>query len=337
MSTLPTTVQDRGALPASAYGMMGAGGGPPGATDVFAMLRRRVVLIVVLFVRFMATVGGGFALWWVQFPGYRSEALIECISNIPHAELTPEQERLRKDEHERFVLTQARLLKSPTILAEALRLTVVRETAWWQSIERRRWKRPDEHLIGLIDELSAAPVRGTNFLRVSLECREKEDPRVIISAVVDQWYEMVKRRSAEEFADANLDAARRELEQLDREMAEDRDRLRTIARRLPAGARQNPADNLTSKEAAQYSEQVAVHQLELALLEQYRAIYNDPEGLAATAEDRAIVEQDPQVAEFARALFLLDQQRAADAKVYGDEHSVLKQIHAQIEAAEAKL
>ena len=33
-----------------------------------------------------------------------------------------------------------------------------------------------------------------------MECRKKEDPRVIVSAVVNQWYEMVKRRSAEEFA-----------------------------------------------------------------------------------------------------------------------------------------
>lgn len=72
MSTFPTTVQERVTLPASAHGIMGAGGGPPGAADVLAMLRRRAVLIVVLFVFFTAMAVGGFALWWVQFPGYRS-------------------------------------------------------------------------------------------------------------------------------------------------------------------------------------------------------------------------------------------------------------------------
>lgn len=318
-------------------GVRGEGGTALTAGDLFAMLRRRAVLIIVLFVFFSALAVGGFVLWWKWFPGFQSEALIECISNIPQAELTPEQDRLRQDEHDRFVLTQARLLKSPMILREALKLTVVRETEWWKSIERRGWKRADEHLIELIDELTAAPVRGTNFLRVSMECREREDPRVIVNTVVNQWYEMVKRRSAEEFVDTNLDAAQRELEQLDREIAEDRDRLRSIAQRLPAGARQNPGNNITSHGAAQYAEQVAVHELELALLEQYRAIYNDPEGLAATAEDRAVVEQDPQVAELARALFLLEQQRAADAKVYGSGHSVLRQIDAQIEALETKL
>jgi len=337
MTSHAPTARDRISLPQPAQGVWGDSGAAFTAGDLFAMLRRRTILIIFLFVLFTALAVSGFALWWVQFPGYESESLIECISNIPHAELTPEQERLRKDEHDRFVLTQARLLKSPTALSEALKLNVVRETEWWKSVEGRRWKRPDEHLIALIDQLRAAPVRGTNFLRVSMECRHKGDPGVIVGAVVSQWYEMVTRRSAEQFVDANLDAAQRELEQLDREIGDDRDRLRTIAQRLPAGARQDPVNNIISREAAQYSEQAAVHELELALLEQYRAIYNNPEGAAATAEDRALVEQDPQVAEMGRALFLLEQQRSADAKVYGSGHSVLRQIDAQIGALEERL
>ncbi|MGD2109958.1 MAG: polysaccharide biosynthesis tyrosine autokinase [Phycisphaerae bacterium] len=337
MTAQVANAQEQVSFPHPVHGAWGEGGAAFGAGDLFAMIRRRIVLIVVLFVLFSAMAVGGFATWWSQFPGYRSEALIECISNIPQARLTPEQERLRKDEHERFVLTQAQLLKSPGVLREALKLTVVRETDWWKTLNQRQWKRPDEHLIELIEQLSAQPVRGTNFLRVSMECRNPQDPKVIVSAVVDQWYEMVKRRSAEEFVDANLDAAQRELEQLDREISDDQDRLRTIAQRLPAGARMGPAASLTSHEAAQYAEQVAVHELELALLEQYRSIYNDPQGPAATAEDRAVVEQDPRVAELARALYLLEQQRAADAKVYGAGHSVLRQLDAQIESLEERL
>lgn len=336
MTTLPTTVQERITLPA-AYGGGAGGGGPTTAADLIAMLRRRLVLIVVLFLLFTALAVGGFVIWWVYFPGYRSESLIECISDIPHAELTPEQQRLRQDEHERFVMTQARLLKSPTILGEALKLTAVRETDWWHSIQQRRWKKPDQHLIDLTEDLSAAPVRGTNFLRVSMECRRQRDSRIIVSTVVNQWYESVKRRAAEEFVDKALDAAQQELEQLDLEIADDRDRLRVIAQRLPAGARQDPAGNITNEQVTQFAEQVGLLQLELAQLEQYRDIYNDPEGLAVTAEDRAIVEQDPEVAELRRALLLLEQQRAADEQTFGSGHRVLKQDDVQIEAMEAKL
>jgi capsular exopolysaccharide synthesis family protein len=87
----------------------------------------------------------------------------------------------------------------------------------------------------------------------------------------------------------------------------------------------------------QFAEQVGILQLELAQLEQYRSIYNDPQGVAATAEDRGFVELDPQVNELALYLFRLEQQRAADEEIYGGEHEVLKQLDAQIRAAEAQL
>ncbi len=337
-TTVPPTVQERFASPASARGIGGEVlGSPITASEVFAMLRRRIVLAIVLFVLLAAMAIGGFVASWVYLPGYRGESLVECISNVPQTQLTPELVRLRQDEHERFVLTQARLLKSPGVLTEALRLTVVRETEWWQKIESRQWKKPNQHLIELTNDLSAGPVRGTNLLRVSMETRRPEDAPLVVNAVVGQWYDMVRRRAAEEFADTALDAAQQELEQLEREIMEDRDGLRALAQRLPAGARQNPGGNITNEQVGLFAEQVALLQLQLSQVGQYRSIYNDPEGVAVTAEDRAIVEQDPQVAELTRALYLLEQRRAVDEMVFGSEHRVLRDLDAQIEATEAKL
>jgi len=307
------------------------------AADILSMLKRRLVLIAFLIVLFSAVFGGGFAVWWVYLPGYTSEALVECISNIPRAELSPEQQRLKQDEHERFVLTQAQLMKSPVILGEALKLTAVRETQWWKDVQNRRWKRPDEHLLELTEEFLAAPVRGTNFLRAAMECGRPTDAPLIVRAVVTQWYQTVRKRAADEFADPALDASRKELESLDLEVRDSRNQLGLIALRLPPGARQNPGENITNQEVAQYAAQAAQLELELAQVEQYRNAYNDPAGVAVTAEDRAAVEQDPQVLESARTLFLLQQQRAADAKVYGPDHRVLKQLDAQIQASEEKL
>lgn len=331
MTTLSTTVQERIALPASARGAGGPEGGPMSAYDVLAMLRRRTVLIVVLFLVFAAIAGGGFTLWWVQFPGYRAEALIECVSNIPDAELTLEQKRLEKDEHERFVMTQALLLESPGILGEALRVTAVRETDWFKRA------RPNEQLLDLTDDLVAAPVRGTNFLRVAMECREPTDAAIIVNEVVNQWLRTVRKRSAEDFADEALAAAQKEKDDLAREMEVNREALKALAARLPPGATQDPGGNITNQEVKQYGEQVATKQLELAELEQYRAAYNDPERVAATAEDIAVVEQDPEVAELNRAVYLLEQQRAADLTVYGPGHVVLRQLDAQLAAAQEKL
>lgn len=339
MTTLATTVQERIALPTpgKTAQRFGDGGGegfvPPSVSDVLAMLRRRSVLIVILFILLAGLVVGGFLAWWFYFPGYRGECLIECVSNIPERELTLEQQRLRQDEHERFVLTQAQFLMSPTILGEALKINVVKETDWYKSVIRRKL----EPLLELDRDLGAAPVRGTNFLRVSIECRNPKDPAIIVNEVVNQWYHTVKRRTAEEYASEALDAGKKEEEDMERQLAEKRDRLKAIAQRLPAGARQSPGENITAQQVRQFGEQVAQLQLELSQLEQYRAIYSDPEGVAVTAEDRAIVEQDLQVAELARLLFLLQQQRASDETLFGAGHAELRRIDSQIAAAEEKL
>ncbi|MBI4719377.1 MAG: polysaccharide biosynthesis tyrosine autokinase [Planctomycetes bacterium] len=334
MTTLTTTTPPPpGAFPASLASRPpgGEAGGPPTLGEIVAMLRRRTVLIVALFALLCAATISVFLVWRVYFPGYRAECLIECISNIPDTELTAELERLKQEEHERFVMTQSLLIKSPGTLGEALKLNTVRETQWYKAVKS------NDHLLQLTDDLSAVPVRGTNFLRVAMTCRNKKDPALIVNEVVRLWEDSVRKRSAEEFALKALEDAQDEAKALDRQIEEKRNELKKLAARLPAGASLNPGNNITAQQVAQFGEQVAQLTLELSQLEQYRQIYNDPTGVAVTAEDRALVEQDLQVAELARSVFLLEQQLAADARVYGAEHKVVRQLEAQLGAGNEKL
>ena len=333
MTRLSTGSEQRATLSGVAQGAVGDGGTTPSASDIYTMMHRRIVLIVVLFIVLSAVAVGGFWAWWNYLPGYRAECLIACISNIPEAELTIEQERLRQEDHERFVMTQALALKSPSILEEALKVADVRETHWFKSVQRRE----DHPLLELTDELRVSPVRGTNYLRAWMECHHRADPAIIVNTVVDRWYEAVKRRSAQEFASEPLKDAQEELSTVDSEIEAKRARLSDMAMRLPAGARQNPGNNISNQQVEQYAAQVAQLTLELSQLEQFRQIYNDPEGIPVTAEDRALVEQDPQVAELSRTLFLLEQQRAADENVFGQEHRERRRIDARIAATEEEL
>lgn len=332
MTTAAETFDEQLGLPPVSGGDTAAAGGAPTIGDIMSMLRRRLVMIVVSALLFNLIWLGGFAVWWVYFPGYLGESLIELISNVPATQLSLDQQQLKQDEHERFVRTQALLMKSPSILGEALKVNTVRETGWFSRVVAMGW----EPLLELDEDLSAAAVRGTNFLRVAIECRDKKDPHVIVNEVVNQWYHAVKQRTAEAYTSSALDASRKELEDLRRDISSKRDRLRAIVQRMPPGALRNTS-NITSLEIEKYGGQVAELRLELAQLDQYRSIYNDPDGVPITAEDRAVVEQDLQVAELARAEFLLHQQRAADVKVFGETHAVLRQLDAQIEATEQKL
>lgn len=332
MTTLPAITAERIEIPVN--GISGPmGGTPPSASDIMSMLRRRTLLIVFLSVMLCGIGLAGFYAWWMYFPGFLGESLVELISNIPETTLNLEQQRLQQDEHERFVLSQAVLLKSPTILSEALQINAVQETQWYKDVKSRK----REPLTELTEQLSAAPVRGTNYLRVSMETRRPEDAPVVVNEVVNRWLYTVRTRTAEEYASAPLASAQTNLDEVVKVITEKRDRLKDIAQRLPAGAKEDPANNIVAQLVRQFGEQTAQLQLEVSHLEQYRKIYNDPEGVAVTAEDRALVEQDPQVAELSRALFLFQQQRASDERVYGAGHAATRQIDAQIAAAEERL
>jgi len=331
MTTVPTTVQERIALPAGARVPVESGAPLLTPRDVLAMLRRRLVLILVLFILLSGLAVGGFVVWYVYFPGYQAECQIECISNIPQTELSLEQERLRADEYERFVRTQALMIESPRILTEALRITAVRETDWYRSTP------PGEHLLRLEEELVATHIRGTNILRVAMECREQSDPAVLVNEIVNQWYNVVKRQTAEDYALERLETLQAELADLDQKINLDQDRLKAIAARLPPGAIENPANNITAQEVRQYGETKGALELELSQLEQFRRIYNDPGGVAITAEDRAAIEQDPEVAQLTQTLFLLRQEEATAAQTYGENHVYSKRLARQIDAAEEEL
>ena len=330
MTTLPGTIQERIGLPGPEPGGLGEPSSALTPGDLLAMLRRRTVLIAVLFVVFSGLSVGGFIYWLVEHPGYRSECLIECVSNRPNADLDVNQDLPRQEEYDRFVATQAMLIKSRDILDDVLKLTAIKETNWYRNLK------DGQRLLQFEQELIASPKRGTNLLGVAMVCKDRSDPATIVNAVVSEWRTEVERRSSDAYA-TDLANAQEERRKLDETIAEKRDRQRTILEKLPPGAQVNPAANITAQEVRQYGQQVGLLGLELNQLAHYRAIYTDPERVAPTPEDRMIVEQDPEVAQLVRTKFLLQQQRAADERIYGSSHRALKQLDAQILAAEEQL
>ncbi|MCH9034432.1 MAG: hypothetical protein IID42_08005, partial [Planctomycetes bacterium] len=297
------------------------------------MLHRRLVLIVVLFLLFSGMSVGGFWVWWTYFPGFTAECLIECISNVPEIGVNPEQQQLRQEEHDRFVMTQALAIKGRPILEEALKVAAVRETSWFKSI-----RQPHEFpVIELEDDLRVTPLRGTNYIRVKMMAPRKEDPAIIVNAVVERWHESIKRRAAQEFASEPLKDYQEELRTVQAEIRDQRARLLDLQSKLPAGANQTGGISVAQQQVQLYTAQVAVNESQLALLGQYRQIYNGPRSVEPTAEDRAEVELDPEVAALRQMLFGLEQSREALGKKFGSAHAEIRNLIAQIEAADEKL
>lgn len=328
MTTIPATVQERVALPSPSRGR---GADPAAAltsSDIMAMLRRRMVMIVTLFLFLGAAAVGLFALLWTKFPMYQSESFIECISNVPDDQYKVAQaQRLRQDELERFVMTQASYIKQPDILRSALGLSEVKGTDWYKSFD-------EDWMLELMDDLDAGPVRGTNFLRVAMACRKKSDPAIIVNSVVRTWYSEVKKSAGDMYAEP-LALAQAELEALDRTIRGKQAQQAAIAANLPAGANMTGQTNITSQQVLRYGEQVAMLELELSLLDQYRKLYRA--GVGVTAEDRQIVELHPQVQPLAQQVFFAEQQLASSLATFGEGHIEIKRLQAAIDAARSTL
>lgn len=330
MTTIPTTVQERVALPLTGMAPSAQGGPTLTAGELFAILRRRIVLIVVLAIVFSGLAVGGFFLWWFEYPSYRSEAYVECVSDRPDVKWDVEGGQLNKDEHDRFVQTQAVLLKSPRILNAVLSLATVRNTTWFQTTEQDRREKELE------DTLVATPVRGTNILKVSMACRDAGDPAVIVNEVVNYWLNDIKKDRSESFR-PQLEAATNERTDLENLIREKRERLAQLAQQLPGGAREEHVMNMTAQRVLQLTEQAGELRLQMTTLRQMQQALLDSQGVAITADIRLQIESDPQVQMLSQNVFLLKQQLRAQLETYGENHGAIRRMRAQIEAAEDEL
>ena len=187
MTTLPATIQERIPLPEGGAPQEATGGITP--RDVLAMLRRRMIMIILLWLLFSIVAVGVFFLCYVYFPKYRSEALIECISNRPDQAEPLTQEAVHKDEHTWFINSHAALIKSQEVLFDVLKTAEVRSTRWFA-----QWNdRPEQRPIALEDALLSGPVRDTNYIRVAMDCRVRTDPAIIVDQVVKVFLALVHK------------------------------------------------------------------------------------------------------------------------------------------------
>ncbi|GMU36957.1 MAG: polysaccharide biosynthesis tyrosine autokinase [Phycisphaerae bacterium] len=322
MTTLPNTVQERLALPGPAPTSA------PTPGELLGIIRRRIVLITILFIFLAGAAGGGFYAWWRYFPKYRATALVEMVSNRPHTELSVELRNLPEREQERFMLTQSFVVKSPTVLSAALQDEDIQRTSWYKDLPVYR-----NPLLVLTDELVSAPMRGTNFLSVSIATRSPKDPDVIVNTIVTKYINTVLAQAAEPY-EKDLRDANASLKVLDDTLVQKRADLLALSETIQGGG--VPAGWSTiSQQGAMYAQQAAELQMQLAQVIPLRNFYAD--GSALTAEDVAAAEADPYVAQLSAGVFSLTQQRDVLLQRLGPKHAGIRQFDDAIRIAQQRL
>ena len=194
MTTVPATIQEHIGLPPS-------GGGPAeqasgvSVNEIISILRRRVVMITLLWLFFAMVAVGLVFLWYIYYPSYVADTWIECISNRPNEGETLNPQTLREDEHERFINSQAQLIKSPEVLSEVLKTPEVRSTSWYKGLD------PNDRLLELEESLGSGPMRETNYIRVAIGCRDRKDPAKIVHQVAIIYLSLIQEHAKSEYRD----------------------------------------------------------------------------------------------------------------------------------------
>lgn len=296
--------------------------------ELLLSLQRRLVLAVALFILLGSAAGGLFYAWYTYLPTYEAAGLIQLVSNVPKEELTVAEGGMNDRALERFALSQSYRVKSPEVLAGVLADAQVKATSWYKS-------KPNDQarLLGLMKELVSAPVRGTDFLRISISTRNPDDPEPIVNAVMRTYLENETKIAADQYQIPRINAVEERNRVENRLKGLQQDRLRQ-ADLLPGGVTaglQSPA----SDQVRIYAEQVAQLDLDVAQLREFAAFYASGESF--TMEDRQSVEADPYVLNLRNHLFQFEQQKTTALKSFGVNHPTVAQLDQAIEATQEQL
>jgi len=331
-TTVPTTVQERIALPVPHAAPSGAGAGMT-VSDVLRVLKQRLFLI--LFV-WLFVAGSVFALWyllWTKFPGYTAAALIQVESPIPNAPLQWGQIQATKDLMNRWLQDEATLVKTDEVLRMALTDPEVQKTAWYHSVPE------DERLEELREDLHCWPIPETSYLRVSMTCRSKKDPHRIINTVVNKYLNRREElfRSQYRAEIANYQAQLEDLESLlqDKEQA-----IRRAREAIPEPGTLMGMNPIAQRLAGLYTQLAAAESEKLrlkALYESYTSVR--PEEIAVSPEMQQLVESDPQIMRLQADLQSLEQAlESLEAQgTIGQRHRDYQAIRARRDVIEAQL
>ncbi|MCK4659733.1 MAG: polysaccharide biosynthesis tyrosine autokinase [Phycisphaerae bacterium] len=324
MTTVPATIQEQVALAPS----QGEGGGGAGLTagDITAILKHRLVMIIVLWWFFSAIGVGLFFMVYFKYPTYRASTLIQCISDapIPAGEFTA---RMTEDRQERFLASEAMNAVSPPVLLDVLQSPEVRGTAWFREADQSKLR------LELEEVVSSRPVKDTNYFRISMGCRVWNDPARIVNQIAKTYLDKVRNRTVDAFRQelAGYQAEQNTLEsKIRQKLTQIQEFVSTLEPgELQSGTRHGPM----VMEIIERQSLVARLELQTLELESFVNIYSNPAGPGVTVEDSQTVEADPRVISLDNQINFLEQEVEVMLHDLGPEHREVKAISQRLDEA----
>ncbi len=332
MNTLPATTSERIALPLPLN--LPAVGAPTGGgisiADILAILRRWFVTIFLLWILFGAIATGAFFLAYKYYPVWSAEAYVEVRSDQPKGSIGIEDRIYSKDESDALLRTQALFVKLPAVLLDALRTVEVRNTSWF------RTRREEERLKELDEDLVATPIRGTQFIKISMGARDAKDPKIIIDKVLDSYLAEVQKRTKDEYRTRLADLTK-ERSNVGDSIIRLQQQIADFIKDLPGGVISGGTTTV-GPQMMLAVEQVSQFELFTTQLRKLVEIYSTTDGAAALSpDDKQLVEDSPTITTLVQQESSLELSVNSLLKHFGEKHALVRETQAGLDTVREKL
>jgi len=325
MSTLTTNTATAGSLttqPVDAFAPRAAAGMSP--IDLLKIIRRRIVLILIIWFLFIGVTVGGTYLWARYYPSFRADAYVQVTSPNPNLPFDIAGTPANQDLIERYVRDETVRLKSEQILSEAINDPLLRETQWFQSFET-----VDKALLELEDKLGVGAVHGSSFVRASFATRSKDDCHKIVNAVVNQYFDEIGRTSQNQFRQ-QVSSFKLEVEGVRRLLTDKINEIREFQKQAGIPGMTERVNAVGQRLIQTVMAVVEAQEDKLAAKAIYDSYTAMGSGSAISPEIMAMVEFEPRIAQQQNRLLALQEELGVRQEGFGQDHRIIKDLTLRI-------
>lgn len=306
-----------------------AGAGITGA-DALRIMRQRLVSIIIVWL-FLSGAAVAFSLYMkLYYPKYTAFALIRVESIHPPNVTDPlKRAAVTQEEIDRELQNQALHVVSPRVLQRALENPDLRKTYWYAEADEKVNEEDESYVDLLNDILVAAPIRDSNYLKVSAVWKNPDEVYKIVNTVVQQYIDEVDRqrkdaiRSADEQLAEEVNRAKQNFEQVKRE-------IENFSNEFSMASSHEADEELLTLRALVTELQVEA----LGLRTQWENLRNaKPEDMPITPQLQAILSEDPIIDVLERRLLAADQDLDMALLRFGRNHRVVRAARENRDAA----
>lgn len=300
------------------------------AKEVFGILRRHILLIILLTVLGLGAGGGIWKLLQISFPRYTAKTFIQVLPPTEKDPMTIGTVQLQKDILYGHRQSIANLIKQQSTLEDLLDRDKVKETDWF-----KRWEGDRRRAVNYLDKhFGAYAHRDSEFVEISMTCRAAKEAADIVNEMLNL------------FLATRGDTEQQEISKKLKGLEDQRLRVQSELDSANKGLDDiRAAYNLTDIEEPvgryfQHTITIRLNDLELKkneldlAIKQLQADIGNLQELATgpiTEQIEFLIERDPVMLNLAQQLAYLEAQLSGRLTKFGENHRDVRQTRELIE------